>query len=132
MPTESIVANSTTALPSAAQDASAARHLRWRLVAFASAIAALAAVTSIWAFRQAGSWLVIQDSLAPAHAIVVLSGGMPYRAREAARIYEQNLAAQVWVSQPISPRTELGKLGIAYLDESFYSQRVLLASAVPS
>ena len=40
----------------------------------------------MWALRHAGGWLVVQDGLAPAHAIVVLSGGMPYRAREAARI----------------------------------------------
>jgi uncharacterized SAM-binding protein YcdF (DUF218 family) len=86
----------------------------------------------VWALRQAGGWLVVQDPLAPAGAIVVLSGGMPYRAREAARIYQQNLAAEIWVSQPLSQRAELEKLGITFVDESFYSQKALIALGVPA
>ena len=103
---------------------------RW--VVIACSVAVFAAAISVWALRHAGDWLVVQDPLTPAHAIVVLSGGVPYRARQAARIYQQNLAAQVWVSQPLSPRAELGKLGIAFVDESFYSQNVLIALGVPA
>ena len=83
-------------------------------------------------FRQAGAWLTVQDPLAPANAIVVLSGSMPSRAREAARIYQQSFSAQVWISPGLPPARELEALGIAYVGESFYNQRVLMALGVPS
>jgi hypothetical protein len=89
----------------------------------------LAAV--IWAFRHIGVWLVLQHSLAPAHAIVLLSGSRPYRAaKEAAQLYPPNSAWQVSISKPASPRQELRKLDIRYVDDSFYSQKVLIASAL--
>jgi uncharacterized SAM-binding protein YcdF (DUF218 family) len=79
-----------------------------------------------------GRWLVLQDPLSPAHAIVVLSGAMPDRAVEAAHLYAQNVAAQVWVSQPVSPAVELEKMHIPYVGEAFYNQRVLMANGVPA
>src|SRR5947207_3438862 len=60
-------------------------------------------LSTLFVFLRAGSWLVIQDSLAPADVIVVLSGTMPYRAIEAARLYTQRAAPEVWISQPVSP-----------------------------
>ena len=123
----------TAAVPPAPQGTFATnrkrRRQRWLL--FTCALGALAFAFCL-GVRQAGAWLVVQDPLAPAHAIVVLSGGMPARAREAARIYQQNFAAQVWVSQPLSPEPELAQLGIAYVGESFYNQRMLMALGVPS
>jgi len=112
---------------------SAARGHRYRpfLLATLLGIAALAAV-SVSAFRQTGAWLTVQDPLAPANAIVVLSGGLPWRAKEAARIYQQNFSANVWVSPGLPPARDLEALGIAYVGESFYNQKVLLALGVPS
>jgi uncharacterized SAM-binding protein YcdF (DUF218 family) len=118
--------------PPALQDAVAApvrRHRRLWL-ALILGIFGLAAA-SLSAFRQAGAWLIVQDPLAPAHAIVVLSGSIPSRATEAARIYRQSFAAQVWVSPGLSPAPELQALGIAYVGESFYNQKVLMALGVP-
>lgn len=82
--------------------------------------------------RVWGDLLVVQDPLASAHAIVVLSGSMPDRATEAARLYARNLAAEVWVSQPVGPAAELGKMHIPYVGEAFYNQRVLIAMGVPA
>jgi len=78
-----------------------------------------------------GRWLVVEDPLEPAHAIVVLSGHLPSRAMEAARIYQGNFAAQVWVSLPISPAAQLERMHIAFIGEDFYNQKVLMAQGVP-
>ena len=108
------------------------RH-RYRpfLLAMILGFAALSALSAA-VFRQAGAWLTVQDPLAPANAIVVLSGSLPSRAREAARIYQQNFSAKVWISSGLPPTRELEALGIAYVGESFYNQKVLLALGVPS
>ena len=101
------------------------------LLATILAIVAILAF-SIVLFRQAGAWLIVQDPLGPADAIVVLCGSLPWRATEAARIYQQNFSAKVWVSPGLPPPRELEALGIAYVGESFYNQKVLLALGVPS
>jgi uncharacterized SAM-binding protein YcdF (DUF218 family) len=83
------------------------------------------------AFWYVGRWLVVEDPLQPAQAIVVLSGSMPDRAIEASRIYQQKMAPQVWVSQGLSPAAQLARMNIAFLGEDFYSQKVLMALGVP-
>jgi len=85
-----------------------------------------------WAIRGVGQWLVVQDALEPAQAIVVLSGRMPVRAREAAEIYQQGFAAQVWITRPVSPEEELRQMGIGYAGEEFYNQKVLIQLGVPA
>jgi uncharacterized SAM-binding protein YcdF (DUF218 family) len=85
-----------------------------------------------WIVLHAGTWLVVQDPLAPAQVIVVLSGRMPERAIEAARLYEQNAAPEVWVSQPVSPTSELAEMHIPFVGEDFYNRRVLMALSVPA
>lgn len=106
------------------------RPLRWAL--YLSILLALVACAMVWALLSAGRWLVYQDPLQQAHAIVVLSGHLPDRAMEAARIYRQNYAAQVWVSQGLSPAAILQQMHIAYVGEDFYNQRVLMAQGVPA
>jgi len=88
--------------------------------------------TFLWVLLRAGAWLVVEDPLAPAQAIVVLSGRMPDRAIEAARLYRQNAAPQVWVSQPVSPAEQLAQMRIPFVGEDFYNQRILLALGVPA
>jgi uncharacterized SAM-binding protein YcdF (DUF218 family) len=86
----------------------------------------------LWVFLRAGVWLVVQDPLAPAQTIVVLSGRMPFRALEAARLYRENAAPQVWVSQPVGPAAQLAEMQIPFVGEDFYNQRILLAMGVPA
>jgi len=83
-------------------------------------------------FFDIGQWLVVQDPLVHADAIVILSGQLPGRAIEAARLYHAGYAEQVWVSQPISPAEELKTMKIFYLGEDFYNEKVLLAKRVPA
>ena len=71
------------------------KHRRFAVVAVAAAAVALAA----FALMEAGAWLVLEDPLQPADAIVVLGGGAPFRAMEAAKLYNQGWAHQVWLTQ---------------------------------
>jgi uncharacterized SAM-binding protein YcdF (DUF218 family) len=82
-------------------------------------------------FLGVGRWLVVQDPLTHADVIVVLSGRMPERALEAARIFHAGFAEEIWISQPDSPVEDLKKMGIEYLGEDFYNEKVLLAQNVP-
>src|SRR5437879_11981133 len=73
---------------------------RGRRRAWIAAAVLVVIMAAAWAIRGVGRWLVVQDALEPAQAIVVLSGRMPVRAREAAEIYRQGFAAQVWITRP--------------------------------
>jgi uncharacterized SAM-binding protein YcdF (DUF218 family) len=82
-------------------------------------------------FFGIGQWLVVQDPLANADAIVILSGHLPDRALEAARLYGAGYAGQVWISQGLSPAEKLKTMKISYLGEDFYNEKILLAKGVP-
>jgi uncharacterized SAM-binding protein YcdF (DUF218 family) len=99
---------------------------------YAAIFVVLLAAVCLAAVLSVGHYLVYQDPLQQAHAIVVLSGHLPDRAIEAARVYQGNYAAQVWVSQPVSPAPELQSMHIAYIGEDFYNQKVLMAQGVPA
>ncbi|MBI2358414.1 MAG: YdcF family protein [Deltaproteobacteria bacterium] len=94
---------------------------------------ALALVLGTWALLRAGRWLVVGDPLAPARAIVVVSGHLPFRAMEAAQIYRQGLAPEVWLTRPSAPQEEkaLARLGIAVTREESYNEQVLRRLGVP-
>ena len=108
----------------------ATRKLRRWLIG-AGLLAVLAAIGVLVFFFGIGRWLVIQDPLVYADAIVVLSGQIPDRALEAARLYKAGYAGQVWISQPFSPADELKTMKIFYLGEDFYNEKILLAQGVP-
>ncbi|MGA3292721.1 MAG: YdcF family protein [Candidatus Acidiferrales bacterium] len=84
---------------------------------------------AIVVFRGAGRWLVHEDPLRQADVIVVLSGSMPARAEEAARILQAGYAPDVWVTRPESP-SELSQMGIQYVGEEEYSRQVLIHEGV--
>jgi uncharacterized SAM-binding protein YcdF (DUF218 family) len=88
-------------------------------------------VVAATVFFGVGRWLVVEDPLAHADAIVVLSGRLPERAMEAARIFKQGYSDQVWISPPVSPVDDLKAMKIAYLGEDFYNEKVLIAQGVP-
>ncbi len=105
---------------------------RGRRRAWIAAAVLVVIMAAAWAIRGVGQWLVVQDALEPAQAIVVLSGRMPVRAREAAEIYREGFAAQVWITRPASPEEELRQMGIGFVGEEFYNQRVLIQLGVPT
>ena len=86
---------------------------------------------AFFAGRHAGRWLIREDSLQPADVIVVLSGGLPYRALGAVDIYKSGYAPEVWVSCSVGPQQELSKLGIHFVGEEEYDREILVHEGVP-
>lgn len=75
----------------------------------------------------------MEDPLAKARAIAVLSGGMPVRAIEAAKLYRQGCAPEVWLTRPSEPAESLKEMGIPFEGgEEIYSTRVLIREGVPA
>jgi uncharacterized SAM-binding protein YcdF (DUF218 family) len=83
-------------------------------------------------FFRIGFWLMREDPLEKASAIVILSGGMPERAIEAAAIYRTGYAPEVWVTQAAQPREEMQSLGVPFDGEEEYSRRILIHEGVPA
>jgi uncharacterized SAM-binding protein YcdF (DUF218 family) len=88
------------------------------------------AVVVATVFFTVGKWLVVEDPLVHADVIVILSGRLPERAVEAARVYKAGYAEQVWISPPVSPVDDLKAMKIAYLGEDFYNEKVLIVKGV--
>jgi len=85
----------------------------------------------IFAFRHAGYWLIREDPLQKSDVIVVLSGGMPARAQEAAQVFLHGYAPEIWVSRPDSMAPELEPMGVHYVGEDYYNRQILLHYGVP-
>jgi len=109
----------------------AERRRRFRRRLIIAGIVGVLIFAGVWTFFFIGDWLVVEDPLAPAPVVVVLSGEMPARAREAAEIYRSGNAKQVWITRPDDVTKEMRELGIDYLGETFYNQSVLLHLHVP-
>lgn len=82
-------------------------------------------------FFGVGRWLVVEDPLEKAQSIAVLSGGMPVRAIEAAKLYRQGYAPEIWLTRSAEPAASLKELGIPYVGEDYYNLRVLVREGVP-
>jgi uncharacterized SAM-binding protein YcdF (DUF218 family) len=96
------------------------------------ALGAALIVSMFVIFFGVGRWLVVEDPLEKAQAIVVLSGRMPIRAIEAARLYREGYAPQVWLTRPIEPAASLRAKNIPDSGEDFFNSRVLIHEGVPS
>jgi len=106
------------------------RSRRWILLAVA---ACLLIILAFAAFFGVGRWLVVEDPLVKARAIAVLSGGMPVRAMEAAKLYRQGYAPEVWLTHSSEPGETLKAIGILFEGgEELYSTRVLIHEGVPA
>jgi uncharacterized SAM-binding protein YcdF (DUF218 family) len=85
----------------------------------------------LFVFLNVGRWLVVEDPLQRACAIAVLSGRMPSRALEAARVYKQGFAGQVWLTHSTEPGATLGQLSVPYVGEESYDKQILMHEGVP-
>jgi len=101
------------------------RHAAWWLLV----AVVLVAVVS---FLFIGDWLVSEDPLQKADAIAVLSGAMPLRALEAAKLYRENYASKIWLTHSDGPEEQLRELGIPYTGEDAYDKLILEHEDVPS
>ncbi|MGH9747220.1 MAG: YdcF family protein [Candidatus Acidiferrales bacterium] len=99
---------------------------------FVIAALLLVVVAGIAGFHGAGRWLVREDAIAKGDVIVVLSGGLPYRAEQAAALYKQGYAPEMWVSWPESPVAEMEALGVKYVGEEEYDRQILISEGVPA
>jgi uncharacterized SAM-binding protein YcdF (DUF218 family) len=107
---------------------------RWAKVVFVSLVVALAVGLLLPSGMSAlGRWLVVADPIDYAPAVVVLGGHMPFRAMEAASIYRQGWAPEVWLTRRTDAaiETALARLGITAIGEEEYSRTVLVRSGVP-
>ena len=100
-----------------------------RAVALCTLLVVLGLATVV--FFGVGRWLVAEDPLENAQAMVVLSGRMPIRAMEAAHLYRAGYAPQIWLTQPEEPAASLEAFGISYPGEDFYNAHVLIHEGVP-
>ena len=85
----------------------------------------------IFVFLNLGRWLDREDPLQKAAAIAVLSGKMPDRALEAAKLYQQGYAPQVWLSYSAEPSATLQRYDIPFAGEETYDRLLLLKQGVP-
>ncbi len=92
----------------------------------------LVLVLGIFAVRNLGHWLIKQDALEHADAVVVLSGALPYRAEGAAEIFNQGYAPDVWISLAAGPQKQLQEMGIHFVGEEEYDRDVLTHLGVPA
>lgn len=90
------------------------------------------AISSLVILAGAGKWLVREDPLQKATAIAVLSGGIPTRALEAAALYHQGYAKEIWLTHPDVHDSTLKQFGISYRSEDDFDARVLRHAGVPA
>src|SRR6266446_4011211 len=105
-------------------------RLRALRVLFASVGAGL--VLALVIFIGVGRWLVVEDPLEKARGIVVLSGAMPVRATEAAKLYREGYAPEVWLTHSTEPAETLEEMGIPFVGEDQYNTLVLIHEGVPA
>jgi len=117
------------ATPDSSIKASRPRH-RARRVLCAVGVGAL--LFALVIFFGVGRWLVAEDQLGKASAIVVLSGAMPMRAIEAAKLYREGYAPEVWLTHSTEPVETLQQMGIPFAGEDHYNALVLIHEGVPA
>jgi uncharacterized SAM-binding protein YcdF (DUF218 family) len=102
---------------------------RGRLVLLAVCLGAI--LLAVVCFFGVGRWLVVEDPLVKARAIAVLSGSIPLRAMEAAKLYREGFAPEIWLTHSAEPGETLAEMGIPFSGEDYYNMRVLIHEGVP-
>jgi len=105
------------------------RH-RWSWRRFAFLLAVLLPLLAL--FLGVGHWLVAEDPWQKADAIAVLSGRMPLRVLEAAKLYRAGCAKEVWLTHESGTANSLQALGIRYVGEEIYNRQILVHEGVPA
>ena len=84
--------------------------------------------------RALGPWLVVEDPIGRTAAVVVLGGGYPFRAIEAASLYRSGWAPEVWLARSGDPDRDaaMARLGFQSVGEQALSITVLMGLGVPA
>src|SRR5712671_6717357 len=96
------------------------------------AVTAASLILAAVVFFGVGRWLVVEDPLMKARAILVLSGAMPLRAVEAVKLYREGYAPEIWLTHSTEPAATLKEMGIPFSGEDSYNKLVLIHEGVPS
>jgi uncharacterized SAM-binding protein YcdF (DUF218 family) len=104
----------------------------WQTRRIALSLLGVALLCALIFFLFVGRWLVLEDPLEKAQAIVVLSGRMPLRAVEAAKLYREGYAPKVWLTHSTKPGASLKAMGVSYIGEDVYNVQVLMHEGVPA
>jgi uncharacterized SAM-binding protein YcdF (DUF218 family) len=109
------------------------RFARPRAALITTILAALIAAAFVWTASGLGAWLIVEDPLSPARAVVALGGQVPFRPMEAASIYRQGWAPEVWITRAAqaAEQAALRELKVEVPTEDVYSRAVLERLGVP-
>jgi len=102
-----------------------------RYTRHSSGLGVLLLLAFIWCFFYVGRWLVVEDPLDHAQAIAVLSGRIPLRVLEAAKLYRAGYALEVWLTHSSEPGKSLQEMGLKYRGEEDYNREILIHEGVP-
>ena len=104
-----------------------------RKITIVATILLLMAGGAVAALRNLGYWLESPDPLRGARAVVVLGGGTPYRAIEAANLYRAGVTGEVWVTRgaPDLGDRIIANMGVAMSYEHQRSEAIMEALGVP-
>jgi len=110
------------------------RTSAWRRALILLLVLAVVGGLVLWGMNGLGRWLVVADPLQPARAIVILEGHKPFRAMEAASIYRQGEASEIWLTRSVRSAEEeaLTRLGLQIVREETYNREVLERLGVPA
>ena len=103
-----------------------------RVLALFSALTLLALFIGVLCMLSVGHWLVKQDNLQKADAIAVLSGGFPARALEAASLYREGYAREIWLTNPVSDAQKWKSLGLHFPGEADFNSMLLRRQGIPA
>jgi len=107
---------------------------QWRRWTLALLLALALIVTLVpWGMKGLGYWLMVEDRLEHARAIVVLGGHVPFRAIEAVSIYRQGWASEVWLTGGARSAEEaaMARLGLQIQRGETYNRAALERLGVP-
>src|SRR6266851_5242592 len=104
---------------------------RFRALLLLSAVFGAGLVLAMVIFFGVGRWLVVEDQLVKARAIVVLSGSMPLRAIEAVKLYRDGYAPEIWLTHSTEPGKTLEGIGVPFSGEEYYNKLVLIHEGIP-
>ena len=87
-----------------------------------------------WLLGSLGGWLVVEDEIGQADVIFVHGGDVPYRAMEAAELYGQGRAPEVWIVSlfPTKRSRTLERIGVSIPGAHYWQRQVLQRLGVPA